>query len=107
MYKKNLVWNNIAEVTYMAKKGMKRIDRTHTKERNTSEFVPEIEGNAKHAKAKVRPIIAGTYAPSQKVWHSVPHAQEKPIASVYSTIDTDLARDNLENDITAADLQDM
>lgn len=32
---------------------------------------------------------------------------EKPISDVYSVIDTDLARDNLENDITAADLQDL
>ncbi len=91
----------------MAKKGMKRIDRTHTKERNSVAPVPEIEGKAKHAKAKVRPVIAGTSAPFQKVYHSTPHSVEKPVASVYSTIDTDLARDNLENDITAADLQDM
>lgn len=91
----------------MAKKGMKHIDRTHTKERNTSAPVPEIEGKAKHGKSLVRPIIAGTHAPSQKVYHSTPHSQEKPIASVYSAVDTDLARDNLENDITAADLQDM
>ncbi len=91
----------------MAKKGMKRIDRTHTREKNTSPPVPEIEGKAKHAKAHVRPIIAGTHAPYQKVYHSTPYTQEKPIASVYRAIDTDLARDNLENDITAADLQDM
>lgn len=91
----------------MAKKGMKRIDRTHTRERNSAPPVPEIEGKAKHGKSQVRPIIAGTHAPSQKVYHTAPYSQEKPIASVYSEIDTDLARDNLENDITAADLQDM
>ncbi len=33
--------------------------------------------------------------------------QEKPISGAYSTIDTDLARDNLENDIPAADLEDL
>lgn len=33
--------------------------------------------------------------------------KEKPISPVYPVIDTDLARDNLENDITAADLQDL
>lgn len=91
----------------MAKKGMKRIDRTHTRPKNDQPPVPEIEGKAKHAKAHVRPIIAGTKPPSQKVYHTTPFDREKPIASVYSTIDTDLARDNLENDITAADLQDM
>ena len=33
--------------------------------------------------------------------------QEREISPVFSTIDTDLARDNLENDITDADLQDL
>ena len=37
----------------------------------------------------------------QKVWH------EKPISGAYREIDTDLARDNLENDIPYADLQDL
>lgn len=37
----------------------------------------------------------------QKVWH------EKPISDAYRAIDTDLARDNLENDLTMADLQDL
>ncbi|MBQ1991397.1 MAG: hypothetical protein II233_01285 [Clostridia bacterium] len=91
----------------MSKKGMKRISRTHIQPRNTEPAVPEIQGKAKHGKALVNPIISGTTAPSQKVFHSKPHSVEKPIASVYSAIDTDLARDNLENDITAADLQDM
>lgn len=54
----------------MAKQGMKRIERTHTK-------------------------------PSK------PHSKERPISSAYSVVDTDLARDNLENDFSAADLQDL
>ena len=32
---------------------------------------------------------------------------DKPISDVHKDYDTDLARDNLENDITAADLQDL
>ncbi len=35
-----------------------------------------------------------------------PFEEEKPISKAYPTIDTDLGRDNIENDITAADLQD-
>lgn len=35
-----------------------------------------------------------------------PTKEEKPISSAYPEIDTDLGRDNLENDLTAADLQD-
>lgn len=91
----------------MAKQGMKRIERTHTKPRNEQAAVPEIQGKAKSGKDKADPIIQGTSAPSQKVYHTTPHKAEKPIPDVYSTIDTDLARDNLENDITAADLQDL
>ena len=33
--------------------------------------------------------------------------KEKPIPEVYPEIDTDLARDNIENDIPYADLQDI
>lgn len=90
----------------MAKKGMKRINRNHTKGKNIVAPVPEIEGKAKHSNVKARPIIAGTESPSLKVYHTVPHA-EKPVSDVYKVIDNDLARDNLENDITAADLQDL
>ncbi len=91
----------------MPKKGMKRIERTHAQPKNNQSPVPLIQGKAKHGKQHANPIIAGTKPPSQKVYHSVPHANERQISSVYSTIDNDLARDNLENDISAADLQDM
>lgn len=33
--------------------------------------------------------------------------QEKPISELYPVIDNDLARDNIENDIPAADLEDL
>ena len=91
----------------MAKKGMKRIDRTHTKPRNDVPAVPEIQGKAKSGKVNANPIIAGTDAPSQKVYHGTPYTEEKPISSAYAEIHTDLARDNLENDIPAADLSDL
>lgn len=90
----------------MAKQGMKRPERTHTQPRNDAPPVPEIQGRAKHGK-KANPIIAGTEAPSQKVWHTPSFSSEKPISPAYAEIDTDLARDNLENDLTAADLQDL
>lgn len=91
----------------MAKQGMKRPERTHIKPRNEQAAVPEIQGKAKHGKEKSNPIIAGTEAPSQKVYHTTPYAHEKPISEVYKEIDTDLGRDNLENDIPDADLQDL
>ena len=92
----------------MAKKGMKRINRTHTQERNNAPTVPEIQGKAKFLNEKANPIIAGTKPPSQKVYHTRPFSdKEKSISDVYAAIDNDLARDNLENDVTFADRQDL
>ena len=85
----------------MAKKGMKRFERQHVHERNEAAPVPQLQGKQKTGKAKANPIIAGTSGPELKVWH------EKPIPKAYSTIDTDLALENLENDMTLADLQDL
>lgn len=62
---------------------------------------------AKQGREKANPVIAGTGASDMKVYHAVPHRKEKPVSEVYPAIDTDLARDNVENDITAADLQDL
>ena len=105
----------------MAKAGMRRPSpkephgtesnhKTHIP-KNDAPPVPEIQGKAKSGQKQVRAVIAGTHSPSQKVYHSVPYEQqkkqEKPISDAYSVIDNDLARDNLENDITAADLQDL
>lgn len=86
----------------MAKQGMARPDWTHTHPRNDVPPVPEIQGKAKHGKKNANPIIAGTSGPSMMVYH------EKPIpADAYRALDTDLARDNLENDLPAADLEDL
>ncbi|BDE86806.1 MULTISPECIES: hypothetical protein [Intestinimonas] len=40
----------------MAKKGMKRPERTHTRPRNEVPPVPELQGRAKTAKEKAKPI---------------------------------------------------
>ena len=91
----------------MSKQGMKRTERTHTQPRNDVPPVPEIQGKAKHGKVRANPIIAGTLHPSQKVYHTTPFSNEKPISPIYDEIDNDLARDNLENDVTAADLEEL
>ncbi len=54
-----------------------------------------------------KPAKAGSRAPSQKRYHAQPPMTERPISAVYPVIDTDLGRDNVENDLTAADLQDL
>ena len=86
----------------MAKKGMARPDWTHTEPRNDVSPVPEIQGKAKSGKKKANSIISGTSGAEQKVYHT-----EKPISKAYRVLDTDLARDNMENDIPAADLNDI
>ena len=86
----------------MAKKGMARPDWTHTQPRNDVSPVPVIQGRVKSGKKKANPIISGTSGAEQKVYHT-----EKPISKAYPVLDTDLARDNLENDIPAADLKDI
>lgn len=91
----------------MAKQGMKRPETTHPKKHNEQSSVPQIQGKAKHGKVSVNPIIAGTETSSQKVYHAAPHKRERPISHAYKEIDTDLARDNMENDIPEADLQDL
>lgn len=85
----------------MAKQGMARPDWTHTHPKNTASPVPAIQGKAKSGKSPAKPIVAGTIGAHQKVWY------EKPISKAYREIDNDLARDNLENDIPMADLQDL
>lgn len=84
----------------MAKKGMARPDWTKLHPKNEA-FVPQLQGKAKHTKKAANPIIAETGGASLKVWH------EKPISNAHGPIDNDLARDNLENDIPFADLQDL
>lgn len=51
----------------------------------------------------VEPIIASAAEAKRKAVHT-----ERPIpGNIYPVIDTDLGRDNIENDIPAADLEDL
>ena len=80
---------------------MARPDWTKLHPKNEQSPVPEIQGKAKNGKKKANPVIADTMGATLKVYH------EKPISKAYSSIDSDLARDNMENDIPYADLQDL
>ncbi len=91
----------------MAKKGMKRNSYADSPSRDIETPVPEIQGKAKSGKLHANPIISGTSGASQKVWHNKSYSHEIPISDAYPVIDNDIARDNLENDIPFADLQDI
>lgn len=84
----------------MAKQGMARPDWTKLHPKNEA-YVPQLQGKAKSGKKKAPPIIAETMGAQQKVWH------EKPISNAHGPLDNDLARDNLENDLPYAELQDL
>ena len=86
----------------MAKQGMKRPERTHTKPQNEMPPVPELQGKAKNSSQPANPVVSGTSGPNQKAFHA-----ERPISKIYPVIDNDLARDNVENDLSAADVQDV
>lgn len=83
----------------MAKQGMKRPDETRTREKNSLPPVPELQGRTKHTKQQAAQILPGIdpFFPSAN----------PPIPTVYPVIDTDPGRDNVENDLTAADRQDL
>lgn len=85
----------------MAKQGMKRPEYTKLHPRNEHGPVLILQGKAKTGKKKADPIIAGTMGAQQKVWH------EKPIPKAYRAVDNDLAVENMANDMTMADLQDL
>jgi len=94
-------WGKLScEVIFMAKKGMKRPDLQEKP--GKMPIVPQLQGKAKTGKKKANPIIAETMGAELKVWHP-----ERPISQAYGIIDNDLARDNLENDLPLADLQDL
>lgn len=92
--------DNNSEVIKMAKQGMTHPDVPRGP-RNEVSPVPQLQSKARSGKEKAKPILPETTGANQKVWH------EKPISKAHGILDTDLARDNLENDIPFADLQDM
>ena len=59
-------------------------------------------GKDKHTRKAESPIICEANGPEVSM---IP--VERPISRVYPVIDNDLARDNVENDIPAADLEDL
>lgn len=85
----------------MAKRDMARSGWNKQRLKNDISPVPQLQGKARSGKKKANPVIAGTMGAELKVWH------EKPVPKAYRELDTDLARDNGENDMTFADLQDL
>ena len=82
----------------MAKQGTKRPDVTHKKPHNEPAPVPEI-----NEKAKATPFVSETEGNDRMVFHTEhPSSQQ-----VFSDMESDLAKANLENDLSATDLQNL
>ena len=87
----------------MAKNGMKRPEISGGRAQSKAETVPELQGKAKHSKEKARPIIPGTSGANMKVFHT-----DTPLSKdALDPFDTALARENLTNDLPAADLENL
>lgn len=67
-----------------------------------------ISNQKRQLAERIKHNIRQSYAkiPQENIPNDI-DSSDKPISKVYAEIDNDLARDNLENDITAADLQDL
>lgn len=86
----------------MAKKGVDPSERSIRSQKQTT-CVPEMQGEVKYSKKSTRAIAAGAFDSGHRRFDG-----ERPIpADIYPVIDTDLARDNVENDIPTADLEDL
>jgi len=59
----------------------------------------------KERKTERKSFNNNIYPPSRI--YRFPSKKDRPISEIYPMIDTDLARDNLENDIPDADLEDL
>lgn len=81
----------------MKKQEKKRADGTRARRRD-----PETDPG-RQTRADAGPVISGADGIHPKVFLT-----EKPVAAdVYPVLDTDLARDNAENDLPAADREEL
>ena len=90
----------------MSKQGMEHYETVNTKSQNEQTDAPEIKVETKHGKIPPDPIISGS-SPFLKANDGISARHERQISDYYKEIDTDIARDNLENDIPEADLNDI
>ena len=86
----------------MKKQESSRRESPNSRTENNASGKAKVRGSAGAETAKARLITAKDCETRSKP------LREKTVGKeIYSTIDTDLARDNLENDLTFADRQDL
>lgn len=66
--------------------------------------------NKKNGKKKNNPAVSDSDIPSVRFFREQLLASsqiEKPVTDVYDIFDNDLARDNMENDMTESEIEEM
>lgn len=101
----NYFSDNILEVIEVSNQDIKKFDNNYTQNNEPSET--EMFEKTMSGKVHEKSEVTGTSSVSKKVWKNKSYSHEVPTSSAYPAIDNDLARDNIENDIPAADLQDL
>ncbi len=87
----------------MNDKKSRPLEHPRPKSTKDAPIVPEVQRNIGSGE-EPEPEEDGELS---DIFFDNPKLRERPISSVYPVIDTDLARDNIENDLSDADLQDL
>lgn len=91
----------------MQKQVNKPVEHPKTKSTKDAPLVPEVQRQTEEEKEQKYSEKEENDGMFGKTFQNNPNLQERPISSVYPVIDNDLARDNIENDLSDADLQSL
>ena len=86
----------------MTKQDTAMPDRPNVRPQSESALVPELHGQATRDGSAANSTPHNAHDPDRKVSRA-----ERLVSKAFSLGDNDLARDNLENDLPDADLQDL
>ncbi len=81
-------------------------DNKHIKTQKELSSIPRINKVSKNGIVEANAGADKTLIASQNAYNSK-RLKERPISLAYPMIDNDLARDNVENDLSASDIQDL
>ena len=91
----------------MQKQGNKPVEHPKPKSTKDAPLVPEVQKQTEQEKEQKTSETEEDDGMFKATFQNNPKLQERPISSVYPVIDNDLARDNIENDLSDADLQSL
>ncbi|MBQ7974598.1 MAG: hypothetical protein IJ300_02795 [Clostridia bacterium] len=90
----------------MSEQSSKKIKQPKTKSTNDAPLYPEVQRNIESGNTKYKSSDEDD-EDTERIYFDQPNLSERHISDIYPVIDNDLARDNIENDLSSADLQDL